>query len=396
MELIVDIVLALTAIATMFNGWRRGAMLMALSMVGLIVGLWVGLQLAPVVVSWTADLDWSTPLARTLIAALVVVACAGVLYGVTATLGGAIRRHLGRGVARGIDAAGGAAVALVAWAVVLWLVAGFAQTTGVLPLSQLAASSRIVAALDAIAPVPAQSALGALDDALGAAGLPEVFSGGNETIRAVPAPDSGIPESVNARAKSVVKVLALEPKCGTESSGSGWVVARDRVVTNAHVVAGASSVGVQVQGSGASRARVVVYDPERDLAILDVPGLSAPVLPLGSEASAGESTVIAGYPGGGSYTLDTARVRQVLDATGTDIYRDRAVVREIYSLRGTVRPGNSGGPLFDTSGRVVGVVFARSTTDADTGYALTLHEIGPVLAEAKSTATVGTGGCASE
>jgi Trypsin-like serine proteases, typically periplasmic, contain C-terminal PDZ domain len=395
-ELIVDIVLALTAVGIILVGWRRGAMLTALSMVGLVAGLWLGLQLAPVVVGWTANLDWSTPLTRTLIAALVVLVCSSVVYGAAGTLGAIIRRHLGRGVARGVDAAGGAVVALVAWAAVIWLIAGFAQTTGVLPLSQIAASSKIVAALDAVAPIPAQSALGALDDALGAAGLPEVFSGGRETIRAVPAPDPAIPAAVDARAKSVVKVLALEPRCGTESSGTGWVVTGDRVMTNAHVVAGSSSVGVQVPGSGTLRAQVVVYDPERDLAILDVPGLSSPALPLGSEASAGQSTVIAGYPGGGPYTLDPARVRQVLDATGTDIYRHGTVVREIYSLRGTVRPGNSGGPLFDTSGRVVGVVFARSTTDASTGYALTLREIAPVLSEANATTTVGTGGCTSE
>jgi S1-C subfamily serine protease len=327
----------------------------------------------------------------------VVVLSAGIVYGLAATGAAMLKRALGRkGIAHGADAAGGSVIGLVCWAVVVWLVAGFAQTSNILPLTQAASSSRIVQALDGVAPVPSTVALGALDDALGAAGFPEVFSG-NETIHPIQAPDQNIPAAVQAKSDSVVKVLSNAPRCGTESTGSGWIAAPGRVVTNAHVVAGASAVAVQVRGTGSPLAgRIVAYDPERDLAVLDVPALNEAPLALGGTLGAGDSAVVAGYPGGGAYTLGGARVRQVVDATGKDIYQQQTVTREIYSLRATVRPGNSGGPLFDTSGSVVGVVFARSTTDGDTGYALTLTEVRPVLAAAQAGSTVSAGSCAVE
>jgi S1-C subfamily serine protease len=175
------------------------------------------------------------------------------------------------------------------------------------------------------------------------------------------------------------------------------VVAPHRVMTNAHVVAGSTGITVQLGGSGpAFPGRLVVYDPERDLAVIDVPALSTSPLPLGAELTAGTDAVVAGYPGNGPYSVAPARVRQVIDASGTDIYRKQTVLREVYSLRGIVRPGNSGGPLFDDSGRVVGVVFARSSVDANTGYALTADEIAPVVAAAGSTTPVGSGQCAVE
>ncbi|TAM67048.1 MAG: MarP family serine protease [Microbacteriaceae bacterium] len=395
MELIVDVALAVAAVLSIASGWRRGAVLSAVPMVGLIGGLWLGLQFAPTVVGWLAGIGWGNVVQRTIVASVFILVCASVIYGAAATLATMIRRRLSRGPVRGIDAVGGAAVGLVTWALVVWLVAGFLQTTTLIPVTQVVASSKIVAALDAISPVPASTALGALDDALRQAGLPKVFEHGESIASAAP-PDPSIPAAVSAAASGVVRVLANEPACGTASEGSGWVLAGDRVVTNAHVVAGASSVAVQARGVGSALpAQLVAFDPERDVAVLEVPGLNVAPLKLGAPLPAGASAVAAGFPGDGPYTMSPARVRQTLDATGTDIYRSRTVTREIYSLRGVVRPGNSGGPLFDTNGHVVGVVFARSTTDGDTGYALTLAEVQPVLAQAGSSTPVSSGRCTS-
>ncbi|HWD61860.1 MAG TPA: MarP family serine protease [Humibacter sp.] len=393
MEIVVDVVLALAAVAAIVIGWRRGALLTALSMVGLIVGLWVGLLLAPLIVEWLTPLGLTNTVARALLAAVVVLAFGSVLYGVGTTLGSMLRTRMHHGPVGRVDSAGGSVVGVVAWAVVVWLVAGFVQTSSLYPASQLASESRIVAALDAMSPVPASAVLGALDDALAGAGLPEVFSHG-ETIPGTEAPDSSIPAAVTARSQSVVKVLSLEPSCSMESTGSGWVDAPGTVVTNAHVVAGSSSVDVQTTDGHTYDATVVAFDSQRDVAVLSVPDLGAPALTTGSPLTAGDSAVVAGYPGGGSLTLGGARVRAELTALGTDIYQRDAVARDVYSLRGTVRPGNSGGPLFDSSGRVVGVVFARSTTDSDTGYALTLAEIEPVL-KAAGSMPVATGACAA-
>lgn len=395
MELAVDIVLAVAAFVAIAAGWRRGALVTALSMVGLVAGLWIGLLLAPIVVGWAMPAGHGSIIARTVVAAIVVLVCGSVLYGLAASLGAVLRGRIGRrGALNRIDAAGGAVVGVVAWAAVVWLVAGFAQASSIYPASQLASASRIVTVLDDIAPVSPATALGALDEALAGAGLPDVFSG-NEPIPDTAPPDGTIPAAVMAKSASVVKVDAMQSSCSMESSGSGWVEAQGVVVTNAHVVAGSSSVQVIGQDARAYTATVVAFDPDRDVAVLRVPNLQAPVLRTGPALAAGDPAVVAGFPGGGPYTLGSARVRGALTASGTDIYQHNTVVREVYSLRATVRPGDSGGPLFDDQGEVAGMVFARSATDAGTGYALTLDEIRPVLASV-SPAPVATGVCTTE
>ena len=159
---------------------------------------------------------------------------------------------------------------------------------------------------------------------------------------------------------------------------------------------GVSSEHVRIQGTGRSYdARVIVFEPQRDLAVLSVPGLPAPSLRQGSDLKRSDGAVVAGFPLDGPYRLDSARVRDVLRATGADIYGNPGVIREIYSLFARVEPGNSGGPLLSPSGEVVGIVFAKSLDDNNTGYALTLAEARPVLdAASRSFSPVNTGGCA--
>jgi len=173
------------------------------------------------------------------------------------------------------------------------------------------------------------------------------------------------------------------------------VMAPERVVTNAHVVAGVPDPSVQVLGKGAKfDAKVVVFDADRDLAVLAVPGLTAPALEQGAELGRSDPAMVLGFPLGGPFTTSPARVRQVLDARGQDIYGRGGVTREVYSLYAQVRSGNSGGPVVNASGAVVGVVFATSLDDPDTGYALTLTEASPVLAAgAKATRKVDVGPC---
>jgi S1-C subfamily serine protease len=137
---------------------------------------------------------------------------------------------------------------------------------------------------------------------------------------------------------------------------------------------------------------VVLFDPQKDVAVLYVPGLRAPVLPFDGVASRGDSAVVAGYPQDGGLDLQAATVANRINATGQNIYNSGTVTREIYSIRSTVRPGNSGGPLLTTDGKVYGVVFARSTSDSETGYVLTAHEVAPDARKAAhATARVDTG-----
>ncbi|HEV7183264.1 MAG TPA: MarP family serine protease [Leifsonia sp.] len=394
MELVVDVVLVVLAIVAIAIGWSHGAIRSAGSLVGLALGIWLGLSLAPLVVGWLAGAGWGSILQRSVVAGLVILACAAVAYALAAAVASLIGKVVRHGPIRWVDSLIGALLGLLTWAVVVWLVAGFALATNLGTIVQAANSSSVVATLNSIAPMRSSAVLGAVDDALADAGLPKVFEGG-EPIKTIQAPDADVPAAVNAAQSSVVTVLASKPECGVDSEGSGWVVSSGRVVTNAHVVAGASSVVVRESGSATpTRATLIAFDPERDLAVLDVSGLSASPLNLGSDLSSGAPAYAAGYPGNGPYTVSPERVRDRITARGTDIYQSGSVDRDIYSLRGSVRPGNSGGPLLDAQGKVVGVVFARSTTDPDTGYALTLAELRPVLG-AVGSSPIGSGGCAT-
>ncbi|GMA86550.1 hypothetical protein GCM10025868_18000 [Angustibacter aerolatus] len=227
-----------------------------------------------------------------------------------------------------------------------------------------------------------------------------MFEGfGPERIRAVEPPDPRVArtDGIVRAARSVVKVTGTASSCSRSQEGSGWVLQRGLVVTNAHVVAGVGRPRLRVGGTGPSYpARVVVFDPVRDLAVLRAPDLPAPALEPAAELDRGDGAVVAGFPLDGPYRLDSARVREVVTARGEDIYGGRGSVREIYSLYARVQPGNSGGPLLDAAGHVVGVVFAKSLDDDTTGYALTLDEAQPVLrAAATATSPVSTGRCAA-
>ena len=393
-EIVVDVVLLVLAVLAIAAGWSNGAIRAAGSLVGLGLGIALGLMLAPVVVDWMAGSGLTGVTQRSIVAAIVILVCAGVVYAVAAALASLLGKVLRHGPIRWLDSLVGAVLGLVTWAVVVWLVAGFAMATSLATVVQAANSSPVVATLNGIAPMPSSTVLGAVDDALASAGLPKVFAGG-EPISPIDAPDSAVPAAVARAQDSVVTVLAAKPACGVDSEGSGWVVQRGRVVTNAHVVAGASSIVVRTgDGTGVDRATLVAFDPERDLAVLDVTDLSAQPLQIGEDLAAGDQAYAAGYPGDGPFTISPQRVRGQLTARGTDIYQSGIVERQIYSLRGSIRPGNSGGPLLDTAGDVAGVVFARSTSDADTGYALTLDELRPVLSSVGS-APISSGACSA-
>ncbi|MDR6972394.1 MarP family serine protease [Leifsonia shinshuensis] len=394
MEIVVDVVLVVLAVLAIAAGWTKGAIRAAGTLVGLGLGLWLGLTIAPIVVDWFASAGFGGVTQRSVVAAVVILVCAGIVYAIAGALASLIGKVLRHGPIRWLDSLVGAVLGLATWAVVVWLLAGFAMATSLATVVQAANSSSVVATLNRMAPLPSSTVLGAVDDALAGAGLPKVFEGG-ETIRAVPEPDGSVPAAVSGAEQSVVTVLASKPACGLDSEGSGWVVQRGRVVTNAHVVAGASSVVVRQSGSSAvERATLVAFDPSRDLAVLDVTDLGAPALDIGPDLAAGAPAYALGYPGDGPFTVSPQRVRDRVTARGTDIYQSGSVDRDIYSLRGSVRPGNSGGPLLDANGDVAGVVFARSATDPDTGYALTLAELRPVLSSVGS-APISSGACSA-
>jgi S1-C subfamily serine protease len=400
MQLLVDLVLAAAGVLTVIRSAHRGLLTSVAALIGWLLGFWIALQLTPALVQAVGTLVSLPQWGRNLIVLAVVLLIAAVCAVIVITIGNVVRRAV-RPLpgARGLDGVLGAVFGVLSWAAVVWLAAGFVTSTGFRPATQIADSSRIVAALDSYVPISPSRVFSQVDDAIAAAGLPKVFQPGQERIPDVGAPPASVPAAVDDVAASIVQVVSDEPKCGTESSGSGWVVASGRVVTNAHVVAGSSSTAVLADGKTERlHATVVAYDPETDLAVLDVPGLEAK--PLAVDAARqpnGAAVFAAGYPGGGAYTVAPGRVRGTIRAIGKDIYDDKTVTREVYSLRAIVRPGDSGGPLLEANGHVAGVVFATSTVDDQTGYALTVAQVQPVLQSAASlTQPVATGGCTAE
>ncbi|MGH3324571.1 MAG: MarP family serine protease, partial [Streptomyces sp.] len=261
--------------------------------------------------------------------------------------------------------------------------------------------SRVLLGVSRVMPQQADGLFNEFSSVLAQNGLPQVFSPfSNEPITSVPAPDPKLAKSrVATEAKrSIVKVVGTAPECGKLLEGTGFVFGRHRVMTNAHVVGGVDEPTVQIGGVGRPHpAKVVLYDWRRDIAVLDVPGLQAPALKFAStDATRGDSAIVAGFPENGSYDVRPARLRGRIQANGPDIYRRDTVRRDVYSLYTTIRQGNSGGPLLTPDGRVSGVVFAKSLESSRTGYALTADEVrGDVRRGRSATGQADSQGCAS-
>lgn len=389
---ILDAVLLLVLLGYAVSGFRQGLLVGAMSVGCFLLGAVVGMSFLPdAVATWTPG--W--PRTAALLVGVVALACAGQALG--SLLGRRLRAVVSWRPARLLDSVLGAAAALVVVCLVLWFVAG-AVRAGPLPvLSRAVASSAVVRVVDQVVPPSASGLFASFRRVVVAQDFPRVFAGvGAEPIAPVePSDPSVVGPAAAAAAGGIVKVTGLAAACERGREGTGFVAAPERVVTNAHVVAGVDAPTVQVTGQGeALPGRVVVFDPERDLAVIAVPGLGAAPLGLGQELGRSADAVVAGFPLDGPYTSVPARVREVVQARGQDIYAQGEVVREVYSLATTVEPGNSGGPLLDGAGSVVGVVFARSLDDRGTGYALTLDEAAPVLEAAEAASEpVGTGGC---
>lgn len=390
---VLDVLLGIVLLGYAVSGVRQGAVVGLLSLGGFVGGAVVGTLLVPELLA-----GWQPGLGRTLTVLLGVLACAWVLQLLGVAVGRRLRGGLTWRPARVLDSLLGGVAAVVAVALVSWLLAGALRASPSPTLSRAIAGSTVLSTVDDLVPQDAGRLFADFRRIVEVEAFPRVFAGMDpEQILPVEEPDVGVADPVAAAAAgSIVKVTGVADECARGQEGTGWVSAPQRVVTNAHVVAGVDSPLVQVTGTGPELpARVVAFDPARDLAVLAVPDLDAPPLPVGEPLARGDDAVVAGFPLGGPYQYSPARVRQVLEARGEDIYGRPGVVREVYSLYTRVEPGNSGGPLLDERAAVVGVVFARSLDDASTGYALTLAESAPVVGAAPGLhEAVDTGPCA--
>jgi S1-C subfamily serine protease len=211
----------------------------------------------------------------------------------------------------------------------------------------------------------------------------------------VDTPEQGLVDSpiVAATRPSVVKIHGLATGCQKVLEGSGFVVAPHKVMSSAHVVAGADSVSVEVDGQTYD-AQVVSQDPNIDISILDVPDLAADPLTFAESAvTSGTDALMLGYPGGGPFVAAPARIREMIKLDSPDIYHTTTVTREVYTITGNVKQGDSGGPLIDTDGRVLGVVFGAAVDEPEMGFVLTAGEVAGQMANVGNTAPVATGAC---
>lgn len=393
----IDVIVVGAVIVFAYSGYRQGFVAALASFVGFIGGGLIGAYFAPRAL---ARIGVHGGLGFAITVAFVLgLAIAGQLF--TSLAGRRLRDRITFEPARIVDSAGGAVLNVLALAVIAWILAA---TAAAVPSSSVAAqvqSSSLLAGLDRLVPNQARGLVTDLRGLVDDSGLPQLFdSFGVLPPAPVGAPTAAVVDDpqVQAALNSVVRVEGSAPSCNSGFTGSGFIVGDDRVLTNAHVLAGVQQPTVHAPGNSYPLpADTIYFDPKTDLAVLRVPGLNGQTLGWSQSVSRGQNTIIAGYPGGGPMTATAARVRGKMTADlvrGTDIYGRPGVNREIYALRGKARPGNSGGPLLTEAGTVAGVVFAQSQGDPNTAFALTAESArNAVRASRRTNQAVSTGNC---
>lgn len=388
-----DLILVALIITFAVNGYRQGFLVGGLSFVGFFGGALGGLQLAPLA---AGRLD--SPVARVVISLAMVFGLAIAGHSIAAWAGTRLRRAIRNNSGRRLDDLGGVVVSVTAFLLVAWMVAGPLGVSPIPSVSRSVRNSAILHAVDSVMPDQARVLYNGLRDAIAQGDFPNVFGDLTPTrAREVSPPDPALlsaPGVQLARA-STVKVTGTAPSCRRRIEGSGFVFASQKVMTNAHVVAGTEG-DLQIEVGQEQRTGWVVYfDPALDIAVVHVPKLRAPPLEWAtSAANFGDDAIVLGYPQNGPFRPTAARVRDVRDVRGPDIYNETTVRREVYTLRAEVISGNSGGPLIDVSGNVLGVVFAAALDDPDVGFAVTADEVAPAADAGRSrTNRVSTGPC---
>ena len=390
--LYLDLILIAFAVFILVSGWRRGLFVSVFSLLGLIFGAWLGRSVIDIV----NGASTSTSLTKTALSAATLFIGIGVGSAIGGFIGRRIRNVFSWSPIRLLDNLSGAALSLIAWSIVFWLLATTLLAAPVSSITNTVSQSKVLNNLEQYMPITVRDGVESVRIYVSDSGLPQGFA----NVLLAPAVDPPDLTAIDAPAviaalDSVVKVEGTAPECSTRLTGSGFVVGQDLIITNAHVVAGVENPTVRVKGKGkAFEGTVVYFDPARDVAIIRTSDFPSVALRISEPLSRGDNAVVAGFPGGGPLTLVPARVRSISESSGTDIYGKEPVTREIYSVSADIKQGDSGAPLFALDGTVAGLVFASSATDSQTGYALTAKEF-MVGVEIASTATqaVATGEC---
>jgi S1-C subfamily serine protease len=380
---LLDLLLGAALVSAVIGGYRVGLIARVASWIGALGGFLLALRLLPELLR---RFDGLAPGARLLLTLAALLAGAALGGAIGEALGSVLRKAVPP-PARILDRAGGAAAGVVGLVVALWLfLPVVAQVPG--QAARLARNSTILGLIDDTLPTPPDASQ-AVQRLVGDARFPDVF----DDLR--PAPDVGpppseVPVDPSVVARAVAATVNVESEgCGGLHEGSGFTVAADTVVTNAHVVAGGQRIRLRRPDGRLVRATIVAFDDDRDLAVLSAPGLGLPSLPIG-EAVEGAPGAVLGYPGGqNTVRVAPALIRDEQPTIGRDIYGGDRTQRQVLFLASSLRPGDSGAALINTDGRVVGVAFAIAPDRAGVSYAVDDSELRAILAAPRSA---GSGG----
>lgn len=391
---LLDLALLLVAAAFALSGYRQGFIVGSLSFIGFVGGAVLGAQFGPAISR--AIVGGQTQ--QDVVAVILLVSGAIIGQFIASSIGAAVRQSMTSQSSTTLDAIGGSAVSVLSMLLIAWAIGSVLTASSSPVIVRQVDNSLMLSTMDKIMPSQAKTMFSDFRRLLANGPFPQVFSGiGAAHLFAVSPPDPAVlnsPGYLDARSR-VVKVQGTATSCNRSIEGSGFVYAPQHILTNAHVVAGVNQGPTVTTPDGTVyRTKVVLYDPQVDIAVLYVPGLNLTPLKFDDQATAGASAVVAGYPLDHSFTAVPARIGGTQNAVGPDIYQTGQVSRQIFEIKSLVQPGNSGGPLLSPSGSVYGVVFAAAVGESDTGFALTASEVkNDANAGATQTYQTSTQGC---
>ena len=385
-----DGIILITLLAAIVRGIEMGLVRQLFSVCGFFGGLFLGAAIEAHTIH-----SMTTTTSRT-IWSLVITLGAGLIGLILAELvANRLKSRIALTRIDTIDSSAGSVLAGIGILISAWLGASIFTNTPFPQVQQQIRDSAIISTLDRIMP-PAPNVIAKVGHLITPNGFPQVFTGAEPepTKSEVQAPDLGeLTAGVNKAKTSVVKIEG--EGCGGIVEGSGFVADNGIVVTNAHVVAGVAKPQV-IDKNGIHKTTVIWFNPDLDLAVLRSLNLAGKPLDLSNTTlPSGTKGAVLGYPGGGDFHVDPAAIIDAFTATGRNIYNHNTATRQIYSMKADVISGNSGGPLIDKNGTVIGIVFAHSAAYQHVGYALTMPQVIDQLNQAKQNIEpVGTGTCA--
>jgi S1-C subfamily serine protease len=385
-----DWCLVLIVIAYALSGYWQGFITGAFATIGLLLGGLVGIWLAPHLLG-----DADPSLWVSLAALFVVLVCASFGQAVLQYAGTKVRDQITWQPVRALDAVGGALLSVVAVLIVTWMLGVAVSGSRIPGIGPMVRDSSVLTSVNDVMPAQAQGLLRQFDRVVGSSFFPRYLEpfAPERIIEVSPAPGNVVHDPEVEQAELSVFKIRGNNRCGDGIEGSGFLYSPNRLMTNAHVVAGVTEPKVRV-GTRDVDAKVVYYNSDIDVAVLDV-DLEAPVVHFDTHGAPKQAAVILGYPNDGPFDAQPARIRAEQRLRSPDIYGRGTVTREVFSLRGLVRPGNSGGPLVSRSGEVLGVIFAASVSDKQTGYALTADQVaGAAERGISASGKVSSGNCA--